>query len=65
VIDKFLGQVGPVSEVYNYPNQDFIVIRKDDKEALIPINDDIILRVDRETRVIEVDLPEGLMDIYL
>ena len=33
------------------------------KEALIPLNDDLILRIDEDKREIELRLPDGLFDL--
>lgn len=65
VIDKTEGEIGLIKQIFNYPNQDFIVIMKDEKEILIPINDEIISQVDRADQIIRVELPAGLLDIYL
>jgi 16S rRNA processing protein RimM len=65
VLDKKEGDIGPIHQILNYPNQDFMVILKETKEILIPINNDIITEVDKLNRTMSVDLPEGLLDIYL
>ena len=65
VIDKLEGEIGLIKQIFNYPNQDFIVIMKDEKEILIPINNEIISKVDRVNQLISVELPAGLLDIYL
>ena len=38
---------------------------KGDKQLLIPINDEIITKVDRENKTIFITTPEGLVDLYL
>ncbi len=38
---------------------------QDNSEILVPMTDEIILKVDRENKLIEIDAPEGLIDIYL
>ena len=40
-------------------------VEKGDKQLLIPINDEIITKVDRENKTIFVTTPEGLVDLYL
>ncbi len=65
VSDKSLGEVGKITEVYEFPNQDLLGMIHQGKEVLIPINDNIILQVDHNQRKMEVDLPEGLLDVYL
>lgn len=65
VVDDTLGTVGKVKNVYELPNQDLIAIDYKGKEALIPVNDDLIGHVDHEAKTLAVSLPEGLLDIYL
>jgi ribosomal 30S subunit maturation factor RimM len=36
-----------------------------EKEILIPINPHVILDVDREKKEIQIDAPEGLIELYL
>lgn len=65
VHDQKLGKLGTVKEVYELPQQDLINMNYQDKEVLIPINDEILKKVDRERKELHVSLPEGLLDIYL
>lgn len=65
VFDELFGELGSVSEVLEYPNQSVLQIFHHEKEVLIPINDDIILEVDRTEKKIMVRAPEGLIGIYL
>jgi len=36
----------------------------DGKELMFPLSDDLILGIDGEEEIIEVNLPEGLIDLY-
>ncbi len=65
VIDENFGKLGKLKEILDYPNQAVMQIFHDDKEVLIPVNDDIILDVDRENKIMKIKAPEGLIDIYL
>ena len=66
IIDINLGEVGKLNQILNYPRQAiFEVVNADNKEILIPVADDIIQKVDRENQTIEVETPEGLIDLYL
>lgn len=65
VIDTQHGNIGKVKEVLDYPRQAIISILHEDKEILIPVSDDIITAVDRENKILHIDAPEGLIDIYL
>ncbi|GAA5031886.1 ribosome maturation factor RimM [Marivirga lumbricoides] len=65
VVDKNLGSLGKVAQVYEAGHQDLIGMDYQQKEVLIPINDDIINSVDRENKIIMVTLPDGLLELYL
>lgn len=65
VIDKNLGTLGKVAQVYEAGHQDLIGMSYRDKEVLIPINDDIVNTVNRENKSLMVTLPDGLLELYL
>lgn len=65
VIDCVHGNIGIIKSVNDSTTQALFEIIKGDKELLIPINDDIITKVDRENKTIHVATPEGLVDLYL
>ena len=65
VEDQQQGALGVVQDVYESTGQDMIVMQYQEKEILIPINDDIVLRVDKAKKVVYVNLPEGLLHVYL
>ncbi len=65
VTDREHGQLGTVQDVYESTGQDMIVMQYQEKEVLIPINDDIVQRVDKTQQVVHVTLPEGLLEVYL
>lgn len=65
VTDKQHGTLGTVQDVYESTGQDMIVMQYQEKEVLIPINDDIVQRVDKAQQLVHVTLPEGLLGVYL
>ncbi|MCD4734659.1 MAG: ribosome maturation factor RimM, partial [Bacteroidales bacterium] len=65
VIDKNYGRLGDIQRVLEQTSQPVFVIIHGEKEVLIPVADEIILKVDRKKKEIMVDSPEGLIDIYL
>lgn len=64
VIDKVKGDVGVLRQVLDYPHQAILQVIFNEKEILIPITDEIINRVDRLNKVIEITAPEGLIEFY-
>ncbi|NVN18017.1 16S rRNA processing protein RimM [Muricauda sp. HICW] len=65
VMDEVHGDIGIIESVNDSASQDLFEIKKGDKELLIPVSDDIIIKVDRENKTIHVKTPEGLVDLYL
>lgn len=65
VIDQTLGELGIVREVYSLNGQDLIAMDYQGAEVLIPTAEDIVLRADKENKQLMVNLPEGLLEVYL
>jgi 16S rRNA processing protein RimM len=56
--------LGEILEVIEQPHQVLCAILLNGKEALIPIHDDSLEKVDAKNRKVYVTLPDGLLDIY-
>ncbi len=56
--------LGEILEVIEQPHQVLCTILLDGKEALIPIHEGSLEKVDTKNRKVYVNLPEGLLDIY-
>ena len=65
VNDIHFGEVGTITGVNDNTAQALFEIDHKGKEVLIPINDDFIKKVDRSTKTITLDTPEGLIAIYI
>ncbi|MGB5941677.1 MAG: ribosome maturation factor RimM [Leeuwenhoekiella sp.] len=65
VQDVNYGEVGTITGINDMTSQALFEIDHQGKQVLIPINDDFIKKVDRETKTITVETPEGLINIYL
>ncbi|MFC2124246.1 ribosome maturation factor RimM [Bacteroidota bacterium] len=65
IIDKNLGKLGEIKNVYDSGAQVLIAINHQGKEILFPLNNDLIIRVNKQEKVMEVDLPEGLVNLYI
>jgi 16S rRNA processing protein RimM len=65
VHDKTMGLLGVIKEVYEVPGQDLLSMDYMEKEILIPVNEHIILKLDQKKKILHVDLPDGLVDLYL
>ncbi|MBA6151580.1 ribosome maturation factor RimM [Gelidibacter maritimus] len=65
VEDVNFGKVGTVKSVNDSTAQALFEIDRDGIEILIPMNDDFIKKVDKKKKMITVDTPEGLIELYL
>ncbi|MBU2927825.1 ribosome maturation factor RimM [Winogradskyella psychrotolerans] len=65
ITDKNFGAVGVLKGINDSTAQALFEIDREGIEILIPMNDEFIIKVDREHKTIEVDTPEGLIDLYL
>lgn len=65
VVDQQLGPLGLVETFYELPQQDVLAMRYQGQEVLIPVVDELILNADQAARKLFVNLPEGLLDVYL
>lgn len=63
--DVNFGKVGIVKSVNDSTAQALFEIDRDGIEILIPMNDAFINKVDKKNKLIIVDTPEGLIDLYL
>jgi len=64
-IDNNLGLLGEISDFIDIPNNPLFQIFYNLKEVLIPINSLDIKNIDKITKSIYTEIPEGLLDIYL
>lgn len=65
VTDETQGELGKIIAVNEYPQQFVATVLYKEKEILFPLNEDMIVEIDEEEKTLLVDLPEGLLDIYL
>ena len=56
--------LGEIIEVIEQPHQILCTILLDGKEALIPIHEESLDKIDQKNRKVFVTLPDGLLDIY-
>ncbi|MAY88809.1 MAG: 16S rRNA processing protein RimM [Pseudooceanicola sp.] len=65
VEDVNYGTVGTIKSVNDNTAQALFVIENNGNEVLIPINDEFIEEVNHDKKLILLNTPEGLIDIYL
>jgi 16S rRNA processing protein RimM len=57
--------LGKILEVIEQPHQILCRIEITEKEVLIPLNEQTIRKIDKKKGQVIVELPEGLLEIYL
>jgi len=65
VEDVNFGKVGIITGVNDSTSQALFEIDRNGKEVLIPLIDDFIKNVDKENKVMKLEVPKGLIEIYL
>lgn len=65
VIDEEAGELGKIDSILEASVNSLFRIFQGYNELLIPINDDLIKKIDKKNKVIEVQCPEGLLDLYI
>lgn len=65
VIDEGYGNCGFVEQVIDYKNNPLFQINFNGKEILIPILDDLVLKVDRSNKQLFIKSPIGLIEMYV
>ena len=63
--DKSFGEIGLITEVLDFPHQTILQIRHGENDILIPAKEEFIISINRDGKIIELNAPEGLIDIYI
>ena len=61
--DEKSGASYPILRTEEYPQQLMAVIDINGREILIPLHDQLIVDIDKEQKVIRMEIPEGLLDL--
>lgn len=65
LVDRQLGGLGVVDAVIRMGPQWIAQLFCEGKEILVPLADDLILEVNQRNQYLRMDLPDGLVDLYL
>lgn len=65
LVDREKGGMGVIEDVFQTGKQWLAKLTIEGKEVLIPLVDDILIEVNVRNKYVRVDLPEGLVDVYL
>ena len=65
VEDVVKGTIGKVTAIADFKLNPLLIIDFNEKEILLPLFDGLIVNVDRKSKKLKVNAPEGLIDLYL
>lgn len=65
LIDESDKEIGKIVKIQEAPAQDLIVVMHQEKEVLIPILEDTIIKLDKENKQLKIKLLPGLLELYL
>ncbi|MBN9283610.1 MULTISPECIES: ribosome maturation factor RimM [unclassified Flavobacterium] len=65
VEDSRLGVIGKIVSINDSTAQPLFEILNGETEILVPMIDNFIVKIDRENSKVVMDIPEGLVDLYL
>lgn len=65
VEDLNKGAIGTITAINDTTAQALFEIDLEGKQILIPMNDSFIHKLDKKNKLLVVDTPEGLIDLYL
>lgn len=63
--DKTLGVFGKIVSVNDTAAQPLFEVLNGNVEMLIPMIDQFLIKIDRENKIVLMDLPDGLIQLYL
>lgn len=63
LIDRATGPVGVIGEVLELPQQFVAAVSYQGREVLIPLHEELIALIDPVAQRLEMDLPEGLLEL--
>lgn len=55
--------IGQIEEIREFPQQEMAVVMYQNSEILIPLNASLILSIDDKERKVEMELPDGLLEL--
>lgn len=60
-----IGKIGKIEQIIEFPQQEMAFLIYQEKELMIPLNPTFVIAIHSKTRTIEMDLPEGLLDLSI
>ena len=65
VEDETKGDIGTVVGVFDLKSNPLLIIDFKEKEILVTLVEELIVHIDRGSKILRVNAPDGLIDLYL
>jgi len=65
VVDKVHSTLGTITCIHTETGQTLLEMAYQNHEILIPMTDEIVLDADHAKKILHVNLPDGLLEVYL
>ncbi len=65
VVDETQGELGVINSIQELPSQLIANMLYQNKEVLFPLNEQFVTSINKKSKIINVDLPDGLIELYL
>jgi 16S rRNA processing protein RimM len=65
ITDTIEGELGEVDDVLQMPAGDVARVVFQNKEVLLPLNDETVVEINKRQKKIQVTMPDGLIKMYL
>jgi 16S rRNA processing protein RimM len=65
MLNQLQEPVGVIQDIYVTTYQEIASVVVQDKEVLVPLHDELILEIKESEKQVVVDIPDGLLDIYM
>jgi 16S rRNA processing protein RimM len=65
ITDKKAGTVGIIDQILDYNQNLLFRVLKGNTEILIPVSEEIILKINHKKKEVLIQAPEGLLELYL
>jgi 16S rRNA processing protein RimM len=62
LVDEKLGEIGNIDQVDNYSGNIVITVNYGGKELLVPFNEDLIISIEKQNKILKLRVPEGLIE---
>ena len=56
-------QVGVIKDTQQFPHQLMAILQRGEQEILIPLHEGFVISINHDTKTLDLDLPQGLLDL--